>query len=232
MIKTLLIVGLVACSWQASCVPVEIGLSAVSSEPLSAETIDSNQVDSTSSGFPVSALSEIKSKSAGNIAFELGLSDIVSEPVRDDEPQASIVQSTADQSNSAKANSETIVEGVQEETDSVQAESVHENIDAPVEPVQETDVAQEGAEHEMDQAQEGVEHEMDQAQDDGHVARFTGMMPSEMFAWIQDESARDGDPDDPPATADEDELKREDDELRTAEFASAIIAAMDDSGAA
>ncbi|KAJ2438544.1 hypothetical protein IWW46_004844, partial [Coemansia sp. RSA 2440] len=85
---------------------------------------------------------------------------------------------------------------------------------------------------ETDVAQEGAEHEMDQAQDDGHVARFTGMMPSEMFAWIQDESARDGDPDDPPATADEDELKREDDELRTAEFASAIIAAMDDSGAA
>ncbi|KAJ2656299.1 hypothetical protein IW148_005674 [Coemansia sp. RSA 1199] len=191
----------------------------------------SSQVESTSNGLPVSALAEKKFKSAGSIASELRLSDIASEQVRDDEPQASIVQSTANQSDSAEANSGTEgVESAQEETDSAQAEPVHEETDvAPVESVQETDSA-EGAEP----AQEGAEHEeMDQAQDDGgHGARFTGMMPSEMFAWIQDESARDGDPDDQPATADEEELKSEDAELRTAEFASAIIAAMDDSGAA
>ncbi|KAJ2539321.1 hypothetical protein GGF49_005299 [Coemansia sp. RSA 1853] len=233
--KTLLIVGLVACTWQASCVPVDIGSTVVSSKPHIVEAIvpagGSSQVESASNGLPVSALAEIKSKSAGNVASELRLSDIASEQVRDGEPQASIVQSTANQSDSVEANSGTEgVESAQEETDSAQAEPVHEEADvAPVESVQETDSA-EGAEP----AQEGAEHEeMDQAQDDGgHEARFTGMMPSEMFAWIQDESARDGDPDDQPATADEEELKSEDAELRTAEFASAIIAAMDDSGAA
>ncbi|KAJ2496360.1 hypothetical protein GGH96_005890 [Coemansia sp. RSA 1972] len=208
--------------------------SSVSSSPHIVEAIvpagDSNKV---SNKFPVSAHAEVKSKSAGNVASTLGLSDTASEPARDDEPQASIVQSTVDQSGLGEANSGTRVESVQEETDVAQAESVHET-DAPVDLVQETDSAQEGAEPAQEgaePAQEGAGHEMDQAQDDGHVARFTGMMPNEMFAWIQDESARDGDPDDQAATADEDELKREDDELRTAEFASAIIAAMDDSGA-
>ncbi|KAJ2841384.1 hypothetical protein IWW36_006276 [Coemansia brasiliensis] len=60
-------------------------------------------------------------------------------------------------------------------------------------------------------------------------AQFTGMLPSEMSQWIREESAREGNPEDQqqPATADQEDLDREAESLRTAEFVSDIVAAME-----
>ncbi|KAJ2295896.1 hypothetical protein IWW55_005287 [Coemansia sp. RSA 2706] len=58
-------------------------------------------------------------------------------------------------------------------------------------------------------------------------AMFTGMLPSEMSRWIQDESVREDNQDQQPVTADADDLKREADDLRTAEFVSDIVAVLE-----
>ncbi|KAJ2451345.1 hypothetical protein EV183_003673 [Coemansia sp. RSA 2336] len=65
------------------------------------------------------------------------------------------------------------------------------------------------------------------AEQAGEEAQFTGLQPSEMFRWIRDEAGREDNPDDQAVTADQDDLDREAENLRTAEFVSDIVAALE-----
>ncbi|KAJ2804990.1 hypothetical protein H4R20_002274 [Coemansia guatemalensis] len=67
----------------------------------------------------------------------------------------------------------------------------------------------------------------------GGDAQFVGLPPDAMFSAIQGESGREGEPDEQqPATADEEQLSHEAEELRSAEFVSDIVTAMEDGAAA
>ncbi|KAJ1841045.1 hypothetical protein LPJ70_004381 [Coemansia sp. RSA 2708] len=89
------------------------------------------------------------------------------------------------------------------------------------------------AEASNDNAAEASNDVEDPPADDAHnqagdnEAMFTGMLPSEMSRWIQDESVREDNQDQQPVTADADDLKREADDLRTAEFVSDIVAVLE-----
>ncbi|KAJ2078287.1 hypothetical protein H4R24_004595 [Coemansia sp. RSA 988] len=60
-------------------------------------------------------------------------------------------------------------------------------------------------------------------------AQFVGLLPDAMFSAIEGEPGLEGEPDEQqPATADEEQLSQEAEELRSAEFVSDIVTAMED----